>query len=139
MLNIYAIDGRLVADPELKKTTTGKSVCSFTVACERDYAQVGHERVTDFLECVAWNGTAEWICKYFGKGDFISISGRIEMREYLDKNEKKRRVVELNVQNASFCGYRQPKERTERAFSSETPREEPQEFPEQTADEDLPF
>lgn len=139
MLNIYAIDGRLVHTPELKKTTTGKSVCSFTVACERDYAPAGHERVTDFLECVAWNGTAEWICKYFGKGDFISISGRIEMREYLDKNENKRRVVELNVQNASFCGYRHPKERTEQAFSSETPDEEPQSFPEQNADEDLPF
>ncbi|MGN0557742.1 MAG: single-stranded DNA-binding protein [Acutalibacteraceae bacterium] len=103
MLNICAINGRLTAEPELKTTNNGVSVCSFAVAVERN-REVNGERATDFINCVAWRGTAEFISKYFHKGTMIAINGSIQQRQYTDKNGNKRNAFEILVDNANFCG-----------------------------------
>ncbi len=104
MLNIAAVMGRLTADPELKTTQGGVSVTSFRVAVERTYVPQGQERQTDFLTVVAWRGTAEFICKYFAKGDMIAVSGSIQTRNYEDRNENKHTAFEIVASEASFCG-----------------------------------
>ena len=103
MLTIAVIMGRLTADPELKTTQNGISVCSFTVAVERNYSN-GGERQTDFINCVAWRQTAEFISRYFLKGSMTAINGSIQQRQYTDKNGNKRNAFEILVDNANFCG-----------------------------------
>lgn len=103
MLNIVVIMGRLTADPELRTTGTGTSVCSFSVAVDRNYSSNG-ERQTDFINCVAWRQTAEFISRYFHKGSMIAIQGSLQQRQYTDKDGNKRTVHEVLVNNASFCG-----------------------------------
>lgn len=103
MLNIAVIMGRLTAEPELKTTQSGVSVCSFTVAVDRNYENNGQQE-TDFIRCVAWRQTAEFISRYFHKGSMIAIQGSIQRRQYTDKDGNKRTVHEILVNNASFCG-----------------------------------
>jgi single-strand DNA-binding protein len=102
MYNRTIIVGRLTADPELKQTPNGVSVCSFSVAVSRAYAPKGGERQTDFFNVVAWRSTAEFICRYFIKGNALLIEGSMESREYTDKNNQNRRVWELIANNVSF-------------------------------------
>ncbi len=104
MLNIAIIMGRLTADPELRSTPNGVSVCSFSVAVDRNYSKSGTERQTDFINCVAWRQTAEFISKYFRKGSMIAINGSIQQRSYTDKDGNKRYAFEIVVDNANFCG-----------------------------------
>ena len=104
MLNTAAIMGRLVADPELKHTSSGVAVTSFTLAVDRNYAKPGEERQTDWIDVVAWRGTAEFICKYFTKGRMIAVTGFLQTRSWEDKNGSKRKVTELVAQQVSFCG-----------------------------------
>lgn len=104
MLNIAVIMGRLTAEPELRTTGSGISVCSFSVAVDRNYARNGAERQTDFINCVAWRQTAEFISKYFHKGSMIAINGSIQQRSYTDKDGNKRNAFEIIVDNANFCG-----------------------------------
>lgn len=104
MLNCAVIMGRLTATPELKTTTSGKSVTSFTVAVERTFAKQGEERQTDFINVVAWRGTADFVTRFFQKGQMIAVQGRIETRNYEDKNGNKRTAVEVIADNVSFCG-----------------------------------
>lgn len=106
MLNNVTIMGRLVRDPELRRTDSGKAVCSFTIACERDFVGKGEERVCDFPDCVAWASTGEFVCRNFRKGDMIALSGRLQTRNWTDKNGGKRKSLEINVENVSFCGGR---------------------------------
>lgn len=103
-INISALTGRLTADVELKTTPSGVSVCSFSLAVDRNYTPKGEERATDFIDCVAWRNTAEFISKYFSKGSMIGIEGAIQTRTYTDKEGKNRKVTEVVVNNASFCG-----------------------------------
>ncbi len=103
MLNVVAIMGRLTADPEMRTTTNGVSVTSFTLAVDRSFSKDG-ERQADFIDCVAWRGTAEFICKYFSKGKMMAVDGSIQTRNYEDKNGNKRKAVEIVVSNANFCG-----------------------------------
>ena len=87
MLNHIAIMGRLTRDPELRRTGSGGAVASFTVAVDRDFApKDGGERKTDFINCVAWRQTGEFISKYFTKGRMIVVDGRLEMRDWTDKD-----------------------------------------------------
>ena len=103
MLNHITIMGRLTRDPELRRTGTGVSVASFRVAVDRDYApKDGGERKTDFIDCVAWRQTGEFISKYFTKGRMIVVEGRLEMRDWTDKDGNKRTSAEINVDNAYF-------------------------------------
>lgn len=104
MINCAVIMGRLTADPELKTTTNGTSVTSFSVAVDRNYVKQGEERQADFINCVAWRGTADFIVKYFHKGDMIALQGSIQTRNYEDKNGNKRTATEIIVDVASFCG-----------------------------------
>jgi single-strand DNA-binding protein len=104
MQNVICITGRVARDPELRRTGSGKAVTSFSVACERDFAdkQTGKKEV-DFIDCVAWGGTAETIEKYFSKGRMINLTGRLQNRDWTDKNGQKRRAAEILVGSVYFC------------------------------------
>ena len=103
MLNRVVLMGRLTADPELKKTTSDLSVLSFTVAVERNYSG-NKDKQTDFINCVAWRQTAEFISRYFSKGKMIALEGSIQVRNYTDKNDNKRQAVEVLVYQEYFAG-----------------------------------
>ena len=103
MLNHIVIMGRLVRDPELRRTGSGVAVASFRVAVDRDFApKDGGERKADFIDCVAWRQTGEFISKYFAKGRMIVVDGRLEMRDWTDKEGNKRTSAEIVVANAYF-------------------------------------
>lgn len=103
MLNHITIMGRLTRDPELRRTGTGIAVASFTVAVDRDYSgKDSSEKKTDFIQCVAWRQTGEFVSKYFAKGRMIVVSGRLEIRDWTDKEGNKRSTAEINVDNAYF-------------------------------------
>lgn len=104
MLNVVAIIGRLVADPELKTTQSGNSVCTFRIAVDRSYVSQGEERQADFITVTAWRKTAEFVCKYFQKGSMISVQGRLETRQYQDKNGNNRTATEVIAAEVGFCG-----------------------------------
>lgn len=104
MLNCAIIMGRLTADPELRTTTSGISVTSFSVAVDRSYQKAGEERQTDFINVVAWRQTAEFVTRYFHKGSMIAVQGSIQTRNYEDKTGAKRTAVEIVADNVSFCG-----------------------------------
>lgn len=110
MINTVALMGRLTYEPEIKTTPQGVSVICFQIACDRNYTPQGQERQADFIDCVAWRGTAEFIGKYFKKGDLIAIDGSIQTENYTDKNGNKRKAVEVVVDNASFCGAKNTNE-----------------------------
>lgn len=103
MLNKSIVMGRFVSDPELKTTGSGTSVCSFTLACDRDYKPKEGERETDWIDVVAWRGTADFVSKYFGKGRMAVVEGRIQTRTYEDKNGNKRKATELVADNVYFA------------------------------------
>lgn len=108
MLNQVAIQGRLVRDPELRRTNSGKAVASFSLACDRDFKnQQTGEKEVDFIECVAWGGTAEMVEKYFHKGQMAVATGRLQLRDWTDKNGQKRRTAEILVNNIYFCGSKE--------------------------------
>ena len=103
MLNHIVLMGRLTRDPELRRTGSGIAVASFSVAVDRDFGtKDGGERKTDFIDCVAWRQTGEFISKYFTKGRMIVVEGRLEMRDWTDKEGNKRRSAEVIVANAYF-------------------------------------
>lgn len=101
MLNQVTLMGRMTRDPELRYTQSNTAVASFSLAVERDFGSK-EEKQTDFIDCVAWRQTGEFISKYFPKGSLIVVSGRLQVREYTDKENKKRRAVEVVVENAYF-------------------------------------
>ena len=104
MLNCAVLMGRLVADPELRTTTTGISVTSFRIAVDRSFVRQGEERQADFIDIVAWRQTADFVCRYFRKGSMIAVQGSIQTRNYEDKQGNKRTAVEVVADNVSFCG-----------------------------------
>ena len=103
MLNSVIIMGRLTADPELRTTPNGLSVTSFTVAVDRNYKS-GDEKQTDFISVVAWRGTADFVTRFFKKGQMIAVQGSLQVRNYEDKNGNKRTAYEVVADNVSFCG-----------------------------------
>lgn len=108
MLNTVSLQGRMVRDPELRRTNSGKAVTSFTLACDRDFKnQQTGEKEVDFIECVAWGGTAEMVEKYFHKGQMAVATGRLQLRDWTDKNGQKRRQAEILVSNVYFCGSKE--------------------------------
>ena len=103
MLNHIVIMGRLVRDPELRRTGTGVAVASFTVAVDRDFGgRDGGEKETDFIDCVAWRQTGEFVSKYFTKGRMIVVSGRLQIRSWTDKDGNKRHTAEVVADNVYF-------------------------------------
>lgn len=108
MLNSISIMGRLSSDPQLRRTASGKAVASFSVACERDFKnQQTGEKEVDFIECVAWGGTAEMVEKYFHKGQMAVATGRLQLRDWTDKNGQKRRTAGILINNVYFCGNKE--------------------------------
>lgn len=104
MLNVVAIMGRLVADPELRTTPAGVNVCQFRIACDRNFARQGEQRQADFVDIVAWRQQADFVCKYFSKGSLIAIKGRIQTRNYQDKNGNNRTAFAVVAENINFGG-----------------------------------
>lgn len=104
MLNVVAIMGRLVADPELRTTQQGTNVCTFRIACERSYTKPGEQRQADFVDIVAWQQQADFVSNYFQKGSMIAVEGRLQTRNYQDKNGNSRTAVEVAASNISFAG-----------------------------------
>ena len=104
MLNVIAIQGRLARDPELRQTTTGKSVASFTVACDRGRRDANGQSTADWIPVVAWDARAEFVCKYFQKGSMIAVDGRLQSRTYTAKDGTNRTALEVVASNVHFCG-----------------------------------
>ena len=103
MLNHIVIMGRLTRDPELRRTGSGTAVASFTVAVDRDFGKSENgEKETDFIDCVAWRQTGEFVSKYFTKGRMIVVSGRLQIRSWTDKEGNKRRTAEVVAENCYF-------------------------------------
>ena len=103
MLNHITIMGRLTRDPELRRTGSGIAVASFTVAVDRDFGgRDGGEKETDFIDCVAWRQTGEFVSKYFTKGSMAVVSGRLQIRSWTDKDGNKRRTAEVVADNCYF-------------------------------------
>jgi len=126
MINICAIQGRLCNEPELKSSSNGVSVCRFTLACDRNYQPQGKEREADFIDIVAFKQRAEFVSKWFHKGDLMALEGSIQTRNY-EKDGQKRKSVEVIANNISFCGKK------------ETPSETSVTIEEIGSDDDLPF
>lgn len=104
MLNHITIMGRFTRDPELRRTGSGTAVASFTLAVDRDFSgKDNKEKETDFIDCVAWRNTGEFVSKYFTKGRMAVVSGRLQIRAYTDKEGNKRRVAEVIAENIYFA------------------------------------
>ena len=102
MLNHITIMGRLTRDPELRRTGSGTAVTSFTVAVDRDFSGQDGQKETDFIDCVAWRQTGEFVSKYFTKGRMAVVSGRLQIRGWTDKDGNKRRTAEVVADNVYF-------------------------------------
>lgn len=146
---MVALMGRLTYEPELRTTNSGLSVLSFQIACDRSYQASGQERQADFIDCVAWRQTAEFISRFFHKGSMIAVEGSIQTRNYTDKSGNNRKAVEVVVNNASFCGSKAetgtaaPADSPAQSFSQPAPsysNAESSDFEEIIDDDDdLPF
>lgn len=125
-MNKAIIVGNLTRDPELTQTTSGVSVCRFSVAVSRNYSNSDGTRETDFISCVAWRNTAEFVSKYFKKGSSIGVVGSIQSRSYDGQDGNKRYVTEISVENVEFVGRKggsddgEPTERSK--FDDEEPK-----------------
>ena len=111
MLNQIVLMGRLTRDPELRRTQTGTAVASFTIAVDRDFSgRDGGEKQTDFIDIVAWRNTAEFVSKYFFKGQMAAVSGRLQIRDWTDKDGGKRRSAEVIADNVYFAESKKSRE-----------------------------
>ena len=146
MLNCVVLMGRLVADPELRTTTSGLSVATFRVAVDRRYQKNSEERQTDFINCVAWREKADFVSQWFRKGSMIAVQGTLQSRSYEDKNGMKRTAYEVVADNISFCGSKaesgsgapagnMPGAAPAASYSNSTPDD----FSQVVDDDDLPF
>ena len=137
MLNKIVLMGRLTADPELRRTNGGTSVTSFTLAVDRDFKSQSGEKQTDFINCVAWRGTAEFISKHFHKGSMAVAAGSLQSRQY-EKNGDKRTVWEVLVENIYF-GDSKKSDSSNQQYGSV--KQESSEIGEEIGEEDgeLPF
>lgn len=138
MLNVISLMGRLTRDPELRRTATGVAVTSFTVACDRDYTADVGGREPDFIDCVAWRQTAEFVKNYFSTGKMIGVAGRLQIRNWTDKDGNKRRVAEVVVEHAYFAGGN---DSTRRTAQVQTQGQPAQDLPvlDPDPDDQLPF
>ena len=161
MLNVVVLMGRLTADPELRSSSSGVSYCRFTVAVDRGYTKPGEEKKADFINCVAWRQTAEFVSRYFSKGSMIAVQGSIQTGSYTNRDGVKVYTTDINVDNVSFTGskretsgdsgssysgnsyggnsYQEPQQRAQSApeptYSSGSARD----FAQTPLDDDLPF
>ena len=126
MLNHITIMGRLTRDPELRRTGSGVAVASFTIAVDRDFTdKQSGEKETDFIDCVAWRGTGEFVSKYFNKGRMAVVSGRLQIRNWTDKDGNKRRTAEVVADNVYFGDSNKD---TQHTNAGTQPQQKPQDF-----------
>ena len=137
-LNRWVGMGRLTAQPEQKQTTTGKAVVSFTVAIDRNSKGQNGEKQTDFLNCVAWEKTAEMICRYFGKGSMICVEGSVQTRSWTAQDGSKRYTTEIVVERVHFTGEKSSAP-TEQNLGNPYAAPTAPQFEEVRDDDDLPF
>lgn len=150
MINTAILMGRLTADPELRHTPNNVPVTSFTLAVNRSYAKSGSERQTDFIDIVAWRSTAEFVSRYFSKGQLVAVEGSIQTRTYQDKDGNNRKAVEIVANNVHFAEpkrdsynsngqnnntYSQNDEQSNNSYSNG----DNSDFQEIPTDDDLPF
>ena len=134
MLNRVVIQGRFVADPELRRTGNGVAVTSFTLAVDRDHStKEGGEKEVDFIDCNAWRGTAEFVAKYFSKGSMAIVSGRLQIRNWIDKEGNKRRNAEVLADSVYFGDSKKSSDGTFTPNTANTDPGEPGGFPETMA------
>lgn len=133
MLNKIIIMGRLTRDPELRRTQGGTAVTSFTMAVDRDFKSQSGEKETDFIDVVAWRNTGEFAAKYLAKGRMAAVEGRIQVRDWQDKDGNRRKSVEVVADNVYFADSK----RDSKPQESRTVAD--QEFDEIEDDGDLPF
>ena len=136
MLNRIIVMGRMTRDPELRRTNSGTAVASFTVAVDRDFKSQSGEKETDFIDVVAWRNTAEFASKYFSKGRMAVVEGRLQIRDWTDKDGNKRRSAEIVADSVYFGDSKRD--------GGDTVQSEPQSgpqsgFSEVEDDGDLPF
>lgn len=103
-LNRIDLIGRLTREPDLRRTQNGNAVVSFALAVDRDFKNAAGGRDTDFVDCVAWRGTAEFVANYFRRGDLAAVSGRLQSRKWTDKNGNPRIAWEVQVDSVYICG-----------------------------------
>jgi single-strand DNA-binding protein len=140
MLNKVFIMGRLARDPELRRTQNGTAVASFTLAVDRDYKGASGERETDWIDCVAWRQSGEFVSRYFTKGRMAVVEGRLQIRDWTDNNGNKRRSTEVMVENIYFADSKNAK--PGEAATERTPNPAPppkQEYTDMDDQEELPF
>lgn len=140
MLNSITLMGRLVADPELRRTGSGIAVASMTIAVDRDYSgKDSGEKETDFIDIVAWRQTAEFASKYFAKGRMMAVHGRLQIRTWTDKDGNKRKSAEVVADSVYFADSKKDNDSGETRYQSTAPAQ-PADFAIlDTPDEELPF
>lgn len=123
MLNRVILMGRLTRDPELRHTPTGTAVASFTLAVDRDYSKDKDDKATDFIDIVAWRNTGEFVSKYFFKGQMAAVVGRLQIRDWKDKEGNSRRSAEVVADNVYFADSKKDRGEVHQNYSS--PSQEP--------------
>ena len=131
MINVVAVMGRLACSPQMRQTQSGKSVASFRVAVDRGRKDANGQNLTDWMDVVAWDKTADFVSRYFSKGSMIAVTGRLQSRNYQDKNGNNRTAIEIVANQVSFCGAK-PRAEEPNAASNDT-------FAPVEDDGDLPF
>lgn len=142
MLNKAILIGRFTRDPELRSTPQGVSTCSFSLAVDRNFVRQGEERKADFINCVAWRTTAEFISKYFHKGNLVAVEGSIQTRSWDDQDGKKRYATEVIVNQAYFVESKKDAQQsvgTGESFGSGDYGSLPDPISPMGTDDDLPF
>lgn len=137
MLNNIVLQGRLTRSPEMKATASGNSCATFTLACEQDYKNKNGERDTDYFDVVAWRGTADFVQRYFSKGQMAVVSGRLQTRQWTAEDGGKRKTVQIVADNVYFCGRENSGQATEQATEQPAAVEESGYIP--VDDVELPF
>ena len=136
MLNRIIVMGRMTRDPELRRTNSGTAVASFTVAVDRDFKSQSGEKETDFIDIVAWRNTAEFVSKYFSKGRMAVVEGRLQIRDWTDKDGNQRRTAEVLVDNIYFGDAKKDADSGAKKYAGGQFVEVDEDF---DADDDFPF
>lgn len=139
MLNSVCLMGRLTADPELKSTQSGVSVCSFRIAVDRTYTPKGQEKQTDFINIVTWRGTAEFVSRYFRKGQLVAVQGSIQTSQYTDRDGNKRTAFDVVADNVFFAEKKAESGETKQGAGYDHSPDIQGDFEEIISPDELPF
>lgn len=139
MLNSVCLMGRLTADPELKSTQSGVSVCSFRIAVDRTYQPKGQEKQTDFINIVTWRGTAEFVSRYFRKGQLVAVQGSIQTGQYTDRDGNKRTTFDVVADNVFFAEKKAESGETKQGAGYDHSPDIQGDFEEIISPDELPF